>query len=133
MILDTSAIIAVITGEDDAEYYLFQMYNAPELFISAATLTETLIVASAKDHLSGGEQFYATSALNLIQDLKVSVVPFTEDMTHIALKAWLRFGKGSHQANLSFGDCLSYAAAQVTGLPLLYKGNDFSLTDISRA
>ena len=68
-----------------------------------------------------------------LRRLQVEIVPFTEEHYEAAVSAFLRYGKGRHPAGLNFGDCMSYALAVVSGLPLLYTGNDFSKTDVQAA
>lgn len=128
MIVDTSAVLAVIFGEPDAEFYLNAMSGADSLAISAATLTETLIVAEARQ---GAEA--ATDVGALLADLEAQVVPVDEEQAELAASAWRRFGKGRHPAGLNMGDTFSYALAASRGEPLLFKGKDFSATDIAQA
>ena len=128
MILDTSAVLAVVLGEDDAVTYLAAMTSAAELSISAATLVECLMVAHA---WQGAEA--EADVHGLLADLEVDVRPFTEDETLAAVEGWLRFGKGRHAAGLNLGDCFSYGAAQAAGRRLLFKGDDFSRTDVPAA
>lgn len=128
MIADTSALLAVILGEPDAERYLNAMATADSLLMSAATFTEALIVAEARQ---GREA--ATDLAALLADLEVEVVAFGEDQAEAAASAWRRFGKGRHAAGLNLGDTFSYALAATRGEPLLFKGRDFLATDIAQA
>lgn len=128
MILDTSAVLAVVLGEDDAATYLTAMTSAAELSISAATLVECLMVAHARQGAEAEADVHA-----LLADLEADVRPFAEEEALAAIQGWLRFGKGRHSAGLNLGDCLSYGAAQVAGRPLLFKGDDFSQTDVPSA
>ena len=128
MIADTSALLAVILGEADAESYLSRMASADSLSVSAATLTEAYIVAEARQ---GREA--ATDLAALLADLEVDVVAFDEEQAELASSAWRRFGKGRHPAGLNLGDTFSYALAASRGEALLFKGNDFAATDVMRA
>lgn len=126
MIVDTSALMAVILGEPDAEHILSLMSGADELGVSAATLVEAGIVADAKGGCEAADDLMA-----LLADLECAVVPLDEKQAVLAVEAWHRFGKGRHSAALNLGDCFSYAAARSLGRPLLFKGDDFAQTDIS--
>lgn len=128
MIIDTSAILAVILGEPDAERHLAAMAGARELAISAATLVEAAIVAEAKGGREASDDLHA-----LLGDLECEVLPLDEAQALAASDAWRRFGKGRHRAALNLGDCYSYAAATVHGWPLLFKGEDFLQTDVAAA
>ncbi len=128
MIVDTSALVAIITGESDAELLLDKLSLADEVAVSAATLTEALIVLAAR----AGRDACA-DVRSLLADLRADVVPLDENQALRAAEAWERFGRGRHPAKLNLGDCYSYALAVSTGRPLLYKGNDFTQTDVTRA
>lgn len=127
--LDTSAISAVIFGEPEAEAFLAAMTrHAGELVMSAATAVEVGIVVEAKQ---GPE---ATRDLHdLLAALRVAIRPMDEEQARIAVAAWRRFGRGRHPAGLNFGDCCTYALAKADGAALLFKGNDFSQTDVISA
>lgn len=125
MIVDSSALLAVVLGEEDAEEFLSVLTSADELAMSAASLVEAGVVAQTRQ----GEE--ALSDLHaLLADLECEVLAFDEEQAQVALKAWARFGKGRHPAGLNLGDCFSYAAAQQLGRPLLFKGDDFLQTDV---
>lgn len=128
MIADTSALAAVIFGEPDAEAILTALCSAETLALSAATLTEALIVVEARQ---GPEA--ATDLEALLADLEAEVIPVDEEQAEIAAAAWRRFGKGRHPAALNYGDTFSYALATVRGEELLFKGADFSATDVRQA
>lgn len=132
MIIDSSVLIAIVTGEPEAEMLLAKMEMADSLAISAATLAEVLIVAQAKGKSQLGDEL-VEDVNALLADLFVDVIPFDEAAAQRAAAAWKRFGKGHHPASLNFGDCLSYAAAQGAGEPLLFIGADFGQTDIAAA
>jgi ribonuclease VapC len=128
VIVDTSALVAVVLGEADAEAYLSRMATATSLAVSAATLTESLIVVEARQ---GREA--ATDLVALLAELEADVVSLDENQAEAAASAWRRFGKGRHPAALNLGDTYSYALATVRGEPLLFKGRDFAATDIGQA
>ena len=124
MILDSSALVAIVFREPEAESLLDRMRDASHLAIGAATLLETGIVLSAR--LSDDARGLLA---RLLQESGIAVLHVTEAHLGVAMDAWLRFGKGRHPASLNFGDCLSYAMAVVAGEPLLAVGDDFAQTD----
>ena len=129
MIVDTSAIIAVLFGEVDARKYARAIADADSCRMSAAaTLVEASIVVDAQTKNSGGRQLDA-----FIRRAGIAIEPFTEEQAQIARQAYADFGKGRHPAGLNYGDCFSYALAKTTGEPLLFKGADFPKTDIDAA
>lgn len=124
MIIDGSALVAIVLDEPEAQDLLHRMRTASSLAIGAATLLETGIVLSARLNLD------ARGLLaRLLQESGIVVVAVTEAHFGVAMDAWLRYGKGRHAAALNFGDCLSYAISVVAGEPLLCIGADFPLTD----
>lgn len=125
MVLDSSALMALLLREPEAGAFLTLIEHDPVRLVSTATILETSMVASGR--LEGDSQ---TELRAMLRALQVQVVPFTEDQLEMAMSAFRRFGKGHHAAGLNFGDCFSYALAASTGEPLLFKGNDFSRTDI---
>lgn len=124
MIIDSSALVAIVLQEPEARDLMRRMRDAPSLSIGAATLLETGIVLSARLH-DDARGLLA----RLLQESGIVVVDVTEAHFGVAVDAWLRFGKGRHAAALNFGDCLSYAIAVVAGEPLLCLGDDFPQTD----
>ena len=129
VVLDTSAVSAVVFGEPDAEMFLSVMLaNAGDLQLSAGTAVEVGIVVEARQGSA------ATKDLGILVDrLGVATVPVDRAQAEAAVAAWRRFGKGRHPAGLNLGDCFSYALAKLTAAPLLFKGRDFAQTDISSA
>lgn len=126
MIVDTSALVAVLLDEPEAPAIARTMSAAPACRISAATYLELAVVVDGRRDatLSG-----AVDAL--LRRGRMEVVPFTPAQALIARDAYRRFGRGSgHPANLNMGDCFAYALARDLGEPLLFKGRDFALTDI---
>jgi ribonuclease VapC len=128
MVLDTSALVSIQLEEPGFRELFRKIDGAPTVVIGAPVLFETAMLLSAR--------FKADARLSLgigLRRLRVDIVPFTEEHYEAAVSAFLRFGKGRHPAALNFGDCMSYAFARVSGLPLLYTGDDFSKTDITAA
>jgi ribonuclease VapC len=128
MIIDTSAIVAILFNEDDAEIYARAITRADSCRISAATFVETAVVVEAQTRNNGGRQLDA-----FIRRAGIAIEPVTEEQAHIARQAFIDFGKGRHPAGLNYGDCFSYALSKATREPLLFKGKDFAKTDLSAA
>lgn len=125
MIIDTSAIIAILRDEDDAERYRQAIARAPTLHASAATVLETALVLGPRrrEHLA-----------RWLGEAGVVIAPFDTEQLAAAIGAHARFGRGSGSAaSLNFGDCFPYALARCRGEPLLFKGVDFGHTDIQPA
>lgn len=128
MIVDSSALLAVLFNERDAETYARAITVADGCRISAANFVEVAIVVEAQTQKSGSRQFDA-----FFRRAGIVIEPVTEDHAHAARQAYTDFGKGRHPAGLNFGDCFAYALAKATGEPLLFKGEDFKKTDITSA
>ena len=125
--VDTSSLVAIVLGEDDAERHL-DVLRGSAARLSTVTVVEATIVVEARQ---GPD---ASRDLQLLIDGAIQeVVPVDEEQAFAAVAAWRRFGRGRHPAALNFGDCFSYAVARLGGLPLLFKGNDFSQTDVELA
>ncbi len=128
-VVDSSAVIAVLTVEADAPLYANALQEIDPLFMSAGTLLEIGTVALHREGPKLVDDLY-----ELIELSKVEVVPFSDVHAQAAIAAYGRFGKCTrHPAQLNFGDCFSYALAKELNQPLLYKGNDFSQTDVRSA
>lgn len=125
MIIDTSALIAILLGEPEAELFAHAIADASQRCVSTFTALETGIVIEAKKGDLGGRELDL-----LIHQAKIEIVPLTAEQLEIARSAWRKYGKGRHPAGLNIGDCCSYALAKSAGEPLLFKGGDFSQTDI---
>lgn len=126
MILDTSALLAILQDEPQRPSFNAAIEAAASRSMSTATLVEASIVIAARyggDGLRDLDLFLAKA--------EIALVPVDTEQAHVARDAFLRFGKGRHPAGLNYGDCFSYALAQVVGEPLLYKGDDFSQTDVA--
>jgi ribonuclease VapC len=128
MVIDTSALVAILLGEPEAERFALTIAGDPKRFISTITALETAIVIEAKKGESGGRELDL-----LLHQARIEMVPITAEQFEIARSAWRKYGKGRHPAGLNIGDCCSYALAKGAGEPLLFKGNDFSQTDIKKA
>jgi len=128
MIVDSSAILAILFSEDDAESYAQAITDADACRISAANFVEVAIVVEAQTKATGSRQFDA-----FFRRAGIIIEPVTEEQAHIARQAYTDFGKGRHKAGLNFGDCFAYALAKTTGEKLLFKGEDFTKTDIPSA
>lgn len=127
MIVDTSAIIAVLFGESDASTYARAIAEAETCRMSAASFVEVAIVVDSQTR-NGGRQLDA-----FMRRAAFTIEPVTEEQAHLARQAFADFGKGRHRARLNYGDCFSYALAKATGEPLLFKGADFGETDVLAA
>jgi len=129
VIIDTSALIAILRAEDDASDMALAIERAHVRKISAASYLETAVVIDASSDPIASRRFD-----ELVDTAELRVEPVTHDQARIARDAYRDFGKGSgHKASLNFGDCFAYALAKSTGEPLLFKGNDFGHTDIASA
>ena len=128
MILDSSALVAIVMKEPGAGILLTKIHAAPTRGIGAPTLMETLMVLATR--LRGDPSALLQA---LLRELDVEVIPFTEEHSLVALSAFLKFGKGRHRAALNFGDCTAYAIASVARESLLFVGLDFGKTDIAAA
>ena len=126
MVIDTSAIVAILGMEPESSRLAQAMEADPSRLISAATMVEAGIVVESRYGAAGGRELDL-----LVAKAGFSVEAVTAEQSDVAREAWRRFGKGRHSASLNFGDCFSYALAKISGEPLLFKGNDFSYTDVS--
>lgn len=129
MIVDTSAVIAILNGEPERETFVRAIVESSTARMSAANFLETAIVVDGL-----GDPVKSRRFNELVDALGIEVVDATAEQAHIARAAYRDFGKGSgHPARLNFGDCFSYALAVATGESLLFKGDDFVHTDIRPA
>ncbi|MEY4717571.1 MAG: hypothetical protein RL563_189 [Pseudomonadota bacterium] len=126
MVIDSSVLIAVLLLEPDAEQFLNQLIDADDLYISAVSLVETAMVIEYKKGQTGADKLD-----ELLAELTPTIVEFDQKQAALARSAWREYGKGRHPAKLNFGDCCSYALAKHLNKPLLFKGNDFSQTDLA--
>jgi ribonuclease VapC len=125
IVVDTSAIIAVLLRELPAEACMAAFDREEDLLVSAGTLAEVFVVAARRG--------IAGRAADLVDQLGLTVVPASEATARQIGAAYARWGKGLHPAGLNFGDCFAYALAKERGCKLLYVGNDFGGTDVASA
>lgn len=128
MILDSSAIVAVLLRQRDHEPLVERLAAADVIGVGAPTLGETGIVLGARLGATG-----KSLLARFVEESGSLVIPFGDEHWRVAVDAFLRFGKGRHPAALNFGDCLTYATAQIAQRPLLCVGDDFARTDIELA
>jgi ribonuclease VapC len=128
LIVDSSALLAVLFNEKDAEIYARAISDAELCRVSAATFVEVSAVVESQTGDAGSRQWDA-----FFRTAGIIIESVTEEQAHAARQAWSDFGKGRHPAALNFGDCFSYALAKVSGEPLLFKGHDFRKTGIPAA
>jgi ribonuclease VapC len=126
MVIDSSALVALLLGEPETARFVTAIAGASSRSVSAPSYVETAIVMVTR---SGQE---AQQKLDqLLSDLGIEVIPFTRDQAQLAVAAFRQFGRGTgHPAALNYGDCFSYALAKFRGEAILFKGNDFSQTDL---
>ncbi len=129
MIIDTSAIVAILRDEPEAPAHASAIMGARSRRISAASYVEVgAVIDGARDPVA------SRKVDELLRVAGITIEPVTEDQARIARAAYRDFGRGSgHPAGLNFGDCFAYALATVTGEPLLFQGDDFGHTDVTRA
>jgi ribonuclease VapC len=128
MIVDTSALVAILYGEPEAVSFVKVIHDAELARISVANYVELSMVVEGQlgpDGMRQAEAFFRRAG--------IIVEPVTLEHGELARQAFLDFGKGRHKAGLNFGDCFAYALAKESGEPLLFKGNDFAQTDVQAA
>ena len=126
MVLDSSALLALLLNEPEATAFRLAIEADPVRLLSAANLVETAIVIEARVGEAGGRELDL-----LLHKAAVEVVAVDAAQADLARYAYRQFGKGRHLAGLNYGDCFAYALAQSAGEPLLFKGDDFSKTDVT--
>jgi ribonuclease VapC len=128
MIVDTSAIMAVLLGEPEASRFAAAILEQPDCSISAGTWLELSAVAVRRRYKLEAE------IERFISSARITIVPVSAEQAAIGRDAYRTYGRGTgHPARLNFGDCFAYALAKAIGQPLLFKGDDFSRTDIQPA
>jgi ribonuclease VapC len=127
MVIDTSAVVAILFGEPEAEAFAQTIEQDPVRLMSAASVLEAAIVVESELGDPGARELDL-----LLYKAGITVVPFSPEHLAAARHAFRVFGKGRHAAALNFGDCFSYALSKSTGEPLLFKGADFPHTDLPR-
>ncbi len=132
MIVDSSALVAIVRNEPERASFLRRLADArlggEPTRISAATWVEVVLVVDRYKELKASTILDA-----LLMELALELIPVDHRLALVARTANRRFGKGFHPAQLNFGDCFAYALAKETGEPLLFKGNDFAQTDVISA
>jgi ribonuclease VapC len=126
MIVDTSAIVAVVLREPDYQVVVDRMEGGDPLALGAPTYLEAVLVLSARLGRDARPKI-----ARMLQEYEIAVIPFTATHADEAAEAFLRFGRGRHPAALNYGDCMSYAMARLAGQPLLCQGRDFAQTDLA--
>jgi ribonuclease VapC len=129
MIVDTSAVVAILRAEPDADLYSRALVEAADPLMSAGTYLESAVVIDAN-----GDPVLSGRFDDLLRLAGIRIEPLTAQHAEIARQAYRSFGKGTgHPAALNLGDCFAYALSRATGRPLLFKGDDFSRTDVQPA
>ena len=128
MVIDASALVAILQGEPEAERFSAAIAGDPARLVGVVTLLESATVIEARNGEEGGRDLDL-----LVYRGGLRVVDMTVEQGEVARAAWRRFGKGRHPAHLNIGDCCAYALAKVSGEPLLFKGDDFAKTDVAVA
>lgn len=128
MVIDTSAFVAILTGEPERRRFIKSIEAAESRLVSAATFVETSIVIESR---YGSDGLYDLDLFLVKADAEI--VPVDVEQAHAARRAFGRFGKRRHRAGLNYGDCFSYALASLRSEPLLFKGDDFPHTDVTVA
>jgi ribonuclease VapC len=128
VIVDTSALAAVVFREPGFETPIKKLTSASSVGIGTPTLAELGLVLSARLRLDP-----RALVSRLLDEFAITTVPFGDDHWREAVGAYQRYGRGRHEAKLNFGDCLTYAVARLADEPLLYVGNDFAATDLTPA
>lgn len=127
MVLDTSALLALLLNEPEADAFRVAVEGDVVRLASAATVLEAALVIEARKGEAGGRELDL-----LIQKAEIEVVAVDQEQVSEARRAYRRYGKGRHAAGLNYGDVFAYALARTTGEPLLFKGDDFARTDVRR-
>jgi len=125
MVIDTSALLAILLDEPERRTFNEAIEAAESRALSAATFVEVSIVIESRFGAEGVRDLDL-----LIEQAGIEIAAVDPEQAHVARRAFSRFGKGRHRAGLNYGDCFAYALAAVLGEPLLFKGEDFRLTDI---
>jgi len=127
LVVDTSAIVACLVKEPERQRFMSVLALAERSVLSSVNLLEARIVLTGSKGLPRDwvEEFFANE--------QIEIVSFDETLSNLAFEAYRRYGKGRHAARLNMGDCAAYALAKARGWPLLFKGDDFSQTDVERA
>ncbi|SIT56560.1 Ribonuclease VapC30 [Mesorhizobium prunaredense] len=128
MIIDSSVLVAILRTEPGYDRFVLAIAQADRRLLAAPTLLETTMVLVGRWQDQIVDRFEA-----FLRTASIETIPFTADHAAVARQAFLRYGKGRHPAALNVADCISYATARLEAMPLLFKGDDFRLTDIEPA
>lgn len=128
MVIDSSALVAILLGEPEADEFASAILDDPVRLMCSANLLEAGIVAESRLGELGGHELDL-----LVHRLGIEIAFLDAEQVSEARHAWRRFGKGNHSAGLNFGDLCAYGLASTSGEPLLFKGNDFAATDLTPA
>ena len=128
MIVDSAALLAILYREPDSARFEQVIATTPKCRMSAANALEASIVAEGRGGVAAEDELDA-----FLETTGIELAPVAAEHLVAAWRAWRRFGKGNHPAGLNFGDCFAYALAEATSEPLLFKGDDFTRTDITSA
>jgi ribonuclease VapC len=131
MFVDASAWVAIILREPERERFRMAIADAEAILTSPLAIWET--VRAVTRETEDSVDVVRPRLMGILASIDARIIEIGAEECRIALEAHARFGKGVHPAKLNMGDCFSYACAKVHGVPLLYKGEDFSLTDIEAA
>lgn len=125
MVIDSSAIIAILLNEPEAERFMKAISDDSKRLISAFSILESGVVIESRKGTAGRDELDL-----LLSHAQITPVSLNQEQIEIAREAWRNFGKGRHPAGLNIGDCCSYALAKYSDEPLLFKGDDFGKTDV---
>jgi ribonuclease VapC len=128
MVVDSSILIAILLVEPEADDYAQRLIETDEIYLSAVSVVESSMVIEYKKGEQGAKLYD-----ELLKIIMPTIVAFDNQQANLARTAWRQYGKGRHPAKLNFGDCCSYALAKYLNKPLLFKGDDFSKTDLTLA
>jgi ribonuclease VapC len=128
MVLDTSVIVAIFRNEAEKSAFIQKIIQSDHVVLSAANYLEACMVLAAR---KGESELWRFD--EFLKEENISIEPVDRAQANVAREAWLAYGKGRHRARLNFGDCFAYALAKQRKEPLLFKGKDFSYTDVRRA
>ncbi len=128
MFVDASALISLLTSEEDAPDLYARMEVYPRRVTSPMAVWETTLAVARRLKLEISDS--EASVVRFLADFGIEILPIPADAYHTAVEAFSRYGKGRHPAGLNFGDCFAYACARDANVPMLYKGDDFARTDI---
>jgi ribonuclease VapC len=128
VVVDSSVLIAILLAEPESEDFAKRLIEIDEIYVSAVSVLESAMVIEYKKGEQGAIQFD-----ELLKAIEPTIFAFDSQQVELARAAWWQYGKGRHPAKLNFGDCCSYAVAKYINKPLLFKGDDFSKTDLAQA